>query len=56
MKIEKQEIWLLLFVLILLGFLAYLFAHDPYEAKNRDADIMAMILSRMGLAPFFNGF
>lgn len=55
-KLEKQKILLLLFFSILVFLLVFIGIYDPYAGREIYDDFMSLILSRMGLAPFGNGF
>lgn len=56
MKLEKQKLILLLLFVMTALLLVFLGVHDPYAERLRADDFMGLILSRMGLAPFVNGF
>ncbi|MCQ4347775.1 hypothetical protein NGA35_10200 [Pseudomonas stutzeri] len=56
MKLEKQKLILLLLFAVTALLLVLLAVHDPYAERRHADDFMNLILSRMGLAPFVNGF
>lgn len=55
-KIEKQKLILLLLFSVTALLLVFLGIHDPYADRTRVDELMGLILSRMGLAPFGSGF